>query len=339
MLDNAFDAIIGFDARGRVTTANAAAERLFQRSVAEMEGRPLERFLHWWDTAGPGASEPLALGKVSRSEAVHPDGTKVTVEFSMACSGTGEDLLYTVVARDISETVEAERKICAFAEGLEVSNRQLEEVNAQLEQASRLKSEFLANTSHELRTPLNGIMGFLQLVLDGLCGSKEEERDFLGQALQCSRHLLGLINDVLDIAKIEAGKLALQIEAIDIGTLFDDVYTVTHVQAQQKGLTLLFERPPDDAPPARGDFGKTKQVLINLIGNSLKFTPHGSIIVRAAEQHEVGHYLIEVVDTGIGIPPDLRASSSRSSRRATAARPAASAAPAWASRSRATWWS
>ena len=134
------------------------------------------------------------------------------VEFSIGSAGQGDERLYTVIVRDITERVEAEKRIRSFAEGLEISNRRLEEVNAQLEEASRLKSEFLANTSHELRTPLNGMIGFLQLVLDGMCDSRDEERDFLQQALQCSRHLLGLINDVLDIAKIEAGKLTLEID-------------------------------------------------------------------------------------------------------------------------------
>jgi signal transduction histidine kinase/DNA-binding response OmpR family regulator len=195
-------------------------------------------------------------------------------------------------------------RIQAFAQGLEQSNRRLEELNAQLEEASRLKSEFLANTSHELRTPLNGMIGFLQLVLDGLCDSPEEEREFQKQALQCSRHLLGLINDVLDIAKIEAGKLNLEIVRVNIGELFDEVYTLTHVQAAQKGVKLRFERPTASAPGVRGDFGKVKQVLINLVGNSLKFTPSGSITVRAVPNPGSGHYMFEVQDTGIGIPAD-----------------------------------
>ena len=135
------------------------------------------------------------------------------VEYSLGATGAGDELVYTAIVRDVSERVDAEKRIRAFAEGLEVTNHRLEEVNAQLEEASRLKSEFLANTSHELRTPLNGMIGFLQLVLDGMCDSPEEERDFLKQALACSRHLLGLINDVLDIAKIESGKLSLEVDA------------------------------------------------------------------------------------------------------------------------------
>ena len=103
-----------------------------------------------------------------------------------------------------------------------------------------------------LASVLNGMIGFLQLVLDGLCDSPEEQRDFLKQALQCSRHLLGLINDVLDIAKIEAGKLTLEIDRIDIGGLFDEVYTLAHVQAAQKGLRLTFEPPEEQHLGVRG---------------------------------------------------------------------------------------
>jgi PAS domain S-box-containing protein len=301
VFDTAFDAILTFDGAGHVRSANRAAEALFDRSAADMQGQPVWRYLH----PGPfeNASVPRS-GTVANVEALRPDGTTVPVEFSLGTSGEGEDLLRTVIVRDVSERVEAEKRIHAFAEGLEVSNRRLEEANAQLEEASRLKSEFLANTSHELRTPLNGMIGFLQLVLDDLCDSKEEERDFLKQALQCSRHLLGLINDVLDIAKIEAGKLSLEIERIDVSSLFDEVYTLSHVQASQKGLTLEFVPPDDPTLGVRGDFGKVKQVLINLVGNSLKFTPRGSITVRALPHPDLGYVMFEVADTGVGIPAE-----------------------------------
>ena len=303
VFDTAFDAIMTFDHQGRVRTVNRAAEALFLRSAEEMEGEPIHRFLHraLATKAGPQGSDGRSA--VTYSEALRVDGTTVPVEFSLGSAGDGEDLLHTAIVRDVSERVEAESRIRAFAEGLEVSNRRLEEMNAQLEEASRLKSEFLANTSHELRTPLNGMIGFLQLVLDGMCDSRDEEREFLRQGLECSRHLLGLINDVLDIAKIEAGKLALEIEPVDVQQLFDEVYTVTHVQASQKGITLRFEPPATGAGRARGDIGKTKQILINLVGNSLKFTPRGSITVRATEHAELGHFMFEVKDTGIGISP------------------------------------
>ncbi|MBI1797785.1 MAG: response regulator [Candidatus Eisenbacteria bacterium] len=305
VLDTAFDAIITFDRAGRVRTVNRAAEQMFGRAAAEMDGQPLHRFLHWGAT-GPRAGQHAlpTPGVVCVAEAKRGDGQVFPAEFSLGQAGEGEDLLYTAIVRDISERVEAEKRIRTFAEGLEGSNRRLEEVNAQLQEASRLKSEFLANTSHELRTPLNGMIGFLQLVLDGLCENREEERDFLKQGLQCSRHLLGLINDVLDIAKIEAGKLNVETEKVDVMDLFAEVETVTHVQAQQARIALVFEPPPETGVFARCDFGKTKQVLINLIGNGLKFTPKGSITVRATAHADLGHVMFEVIDTGIGIPRD-----------------------------------
>jgi PAS domain S-box-containing protein len=301
IFDTAFDAILTFDREGRMVSVNRAAENLFGRPAAEIEGQPLHRFLHWGTPSATGGILLPAPGAVSRTEAFRADGTVLPVELSLGRAGEDVDMLYTAIVRDVSERVQAEERIRSFADGLEISNRRLEEVNAQLEEASRLKSEFLANTSHELRTPLNGMIGFLQLVLDGLCDSKDEERDFMKQALQCSRHLLGLINDVLDIAKIEAGKLTLDIERVDVHALFDEVYTVTHVQAAQKGITLTFRPPEGRTFTVRGDFGKIKQILINLVGNSLKFTPSGTITVRAGAHPELGHFMFEVVDTGIGI--------------------------------------
>jgi PAS domain S-box-containing protein len=303
VFDTAFDAIVTFDGAGHVRSVNRAAQDLFGHSTAELDGQPIHRFLHW-GSAGRPTNELPAVGTVVRAEALRADGNVRPVEFSLGSSGAGQELQYSAIVRDISERVEAEQRIEEFAEGLEVSNRRLEELNAQLEEASRLKSEFLANTSHELRTPLNGMIGFLQLVLDGMCDSRDEERDFQRQALECSRHLLGLINDVLDIAKIEAGKLALEITPVDPAAVFDEVYTVTHVQAAQKGIRLNFEPPEEKDLRLRGDFGKVKQVLINLVGNSLKFTPKGSITVRAVPHVDLGHCMFEVVDTGIGIPLD-----------------------------------
>jgi PAS domain S-box-containing protein len=304
IFDTAFDAIVTFDKNGRVRAVNRAAEELFGRSATELDGLPVHRLLHW-GRANKSNESPLPTpGIVMVAEAMRADGRVFPVEFSLGQAGEGDERLYAAIVRDISERVDAENRIRAFAQGLENSNRRLEEVNAQLEEASRLKSEFLANTSHELRTPLNGMIGFLQLVLDGMCESPEEERDFVRQALQCSRHLLGLINDVLDIAKIEAGKLQLDTDRVDVQLLFDEVQTVTHVQAAQRGVSLRFEIEGDASEAARCDFAKTKQILINLVGNSLKFTPKGSILVRATPHPELGHIMFEVIDTGVGIPKD-----------------------------------
>ena len=301
IFDTAFDAILTFDHDQRVRTANRAAERLFGRSATDLEGSRLDGILRGGDGQIPGALPPP--GTVGVARAVRANGESFPAEVSLGETGEAESRLYTAVVRDVSDRVEAERQIRTFAQGLERSNRRLEEVNAQLEQASRLKSEFLANTSHELRTPLNGMIGFLQLVLDGLCRDKKEEREFQTQALACSRHLLGLINDVLDIAKIESGKLSLEVSQVDVEHLFREVYTLTHVQAAQKGIALRFVDPPAPAT-LRCDFSKAKQVFVNLVGNSIKFTEKGSVTVKAVPHPELGHVMFEIVDTGIGIPLD-----------------------------------
>jgi PAS domain S-box-containing protein len=302
MLDTAFDAIFTFDRDGRVRSANRAAEAMVGQPAEVILELPIKKLLHWGE-AGRGTALPQT-GAVVTGEAMRPDGERIPVEFSIGRSEDGDTQVFTAIVRDVRDRVEAERRIRLSNQELEVSNRRLEEMNAQLEEASRLKSEFLANTSHELRTPLNGMIGFLQLVLDGMCESREEEIEFQKQALQCSRHLLGLINDVLDIAKIEAGKLSLDLSKLDLQQLFDEVYTLTHVQAAQKNLKLTFADETGDDAGARGDFGKVKQVLINLIGNSLKFTAKGGIDVRAKAHPELGHIVIEVLDTGIGISAD-----------------------------------
>ncbi len=305
VFDSAFDAILTFGIDGRIRSANRAAERLLQRPIQDLAGQTFDGMVRFEDHAL--ANVEAASGRVSRGLIQRLDGGTSPVELSVAETGTGSDRMYTVVVRDISQKIEAERQIRDFAQGLETSNRRLAELNAQLEEGSRLKSEFLANTSHELRTPLNGMIGFLQLVLDGMCSTPEEEREFLRQALDCSRHLLGLINDVLDIAKIEAGKLTLEIEEIDPRKLLEEVYSVTHIQAVPKGLALRFESPDEPSTRVRADFRKAKQVLINLVGNAIKFTPSGSVTVRATELPDLGYWRFEVVDTGIGIRHDRQA--------------------------------
>ena len=302
MLDTAFDAIFTFDRNGRVRSVNRAAEAMVGQPAEVIVELPIKKLLHWGQ-AGRSTALPQT-GAVVTGEAMRPDGERIPVEFSIGHAEDGDDEVFTAIVRDVRDRVEAERKVRHSNQELELSNRRLEEMNAQLEESSRLKSEFLANTSHELRTPLNGMIGFLQLVLDGMCESRDEEIEFQKQALQCSRHLLGLINDVLDIAKIEAGKLTLEVSRLDLQQIFDEVYTLTHVQAAQKNLKLTFSDEAGGEVAARGDFGKVKQVLVNLVGNSLKFTAKGSIDVRARAHPDLGHIVIEVADTGIGISAD-----------------------------------
>ncbi|MFW6437516.1 MAG: PAS domain S-box protein [Armatimonadota bacterium] len=187
---------------------------------------------------------------------------------------------------------------------LQSANRSLEMARSEAEEANRLKSEFLANTSHEIRTPLNGIIGYLQLVLNDLCDSREEEREFLEGAAESANHLLELINDVLDIAKIEAGRLRIDPQPVNIASVLADTHSLIRVQADQNALELIF-RPTADDLIAVCDPERLKQVLINLLGNAIKFTPEGgTITVSVRRMEEDGAVRVEIADTGIGIAPD-----------------------------------
>lgn len=194
---------------------------------------------------------------------------------------------------------------------LRQKHRELEEARQQAEEASRLKSEFLANTSHELRTPLNGMIGFLKLILDGMADDPEEQQEFLHEAHRSAIHLLNLINDVLDIAKIEAGKMQIDMTQVKLRELFLDVENFTRPQAEQKGLAFDLVLPPTrDEIIVYGNYQRLLQVILNLVGNAIKFTHEGSITISAEiksqkadfqSQEWPGVVKVSVKDTGIGV--------------------------------------
>ena len=186
-------------------------------------------------------------------------------------------------------------------------NARLEAANLELNELGRVKDEFLAHTSHELRTPLNAILGFTKLILDGLCQDRDEERELLRDVFESGQHLLGIVNDVLDIARIEAGKLKLTMERVEMRPLFEQVLVVVRVQADAKGIRIVDETGALPLPPVRGDAHRLRQVLINLLGNAVKFTDEGWVSLRANAETVAGHLQVEVQDTGIGIPRDKQA--------------------------------
>jgi signal transduction histidine kinase len=169
----------------------------------------------------------------------------------------------------------------------------------ELEVASEHKTQFLANMSHELRTPLNAILGYTELILDSIYGDVPARmRSVLERVQTNGKHLLGLINDVLDLSKIEAGQLKLSLENYSIRDIIHSVFTVVEPLAEEKRLALKVELP-DDLPVARGDERRLTQVMLNLVGNAIKFTDAGEVVIRAAASN--GHYTLSVQDTGPGI--------------------------------------
>ena len=181
---------------------------------------------------------------------------------------------------------------------------ELERKGRELEEASRHKSEFLANMSHELRTPLNAVLGYAELIQDGIYGDVPAKMgDVLERIQQNGRHLLGLINDVLDLSKIEAGQLTLSPVEYSMRELVLDVVSATEALASEKKLALEVDAPAD-LPRGRGDERRLTQVLLNLVSNAIKFTEAGSVSIRA--KVEDGSFLVAVTDTGVGIAPEDR---------------------------------
>ncbi len=184
----------------------------------------------------------------------------------------------------------------------------LERARQVAEEANQLKSMFLANTSHELRTPLAVIMGALDVILNGLADQPDEQLKLMRTAHGASQRLLHLINDLLDFAKIEAGRMDLQMEAVDVLPLLAEAYMFTRPQAEKKGLHLEMRLPAE--PPALiwADAAKVEQILLNLLGNAVKFTEAGSVTVSLAADLDAPPCLvITVQDTGIGIPLEKQA--------------------------------
>lgn len=314
------DGFLVLDEEGMVVFANSSAERIMRQPRESLIRRPMLEIFPQFD-----AKALHAMGRPQRAGEGQGRTFHFQVPVFLQCEmHQFEFSLYPhrdgigVLFRDISERVKQELEIAKLNatmalsqellrrknDELNASLEQLSRLNEQLAQADRLKSEFLANTSHELRTPLNSIIGFLQLISEGLCESREEEIEYIRNTMASGQHLLSLINDVLDIAKIEAGKMTLLIDDISITTIFQEIYNLAHVQAAQKGIELIFEVKDEDHGFIRTDFNKTKQILINLVGNSIKFTNKGSITVQADLDPERSDMVrFSVKDTGIGVPP------------------------------------
>ncbi len=201
---------------------------------------------------------------------------------------------------------EAEREAREFAVSLAETNRALEDANELAEAGSRAKSEFLANMSHEIRTPMNALLGYLDLLMDGL-EPTSEQKEHVDTIKRGGQHLLEIVNDILDLSRVEAGGLSIEPVEFSPEELVREVVALTRHQADEKGLELGFE--VDDSVPATAitDPLRVRQILLNLVGNAVKFTEHGSVCIsiRAEAQQGSGPRLrLAVRDTGTGIPTE-----------------------------------
>src|SRR5580658_5651910 len=206
------------------------------------------------------------------------------------------------------ERKRAQEELLEYAHDIERKNRDLAQAVQVSQEATKLKSQFLANVSHEIRTPMNGVLGMTEMLLD--TDLTEEQRDYAETAFRSGEALLEIIDSILDLSKIEAGKL--QLESVDFSPaeVLQEVLKLVSGRARGKGLTLSADISEPAHRELRGDPARLRQVLLNLVANAIKFTERGEVLVRVtvadASEHGV-RLLFEVEDTGIGLAPDAMA--------------------------------
>ncbi|HTA77170.1 MAG TPA: PAS domain S-box protein [bacterium] len=292
ILEAAPDSMIIVGKDGKIILVNAQTLTLFGYQREELIGQRIEILIPQRFRAGhPEKRDGYAHSPKTRPMgagldlyALRKDGTEFPAEISLSPMETSEGTFVTAAIRDVSE-----RK------------RQLEEQNRRMQEANRLKSEFLANMSHELRTPLNAIIGFSELMYHEKVGPlSPDHKEYLGDILTSARHLLQLINDVLDITKVEAGKMEFRPEIIDLGKVTGEVKDILRGLAGSKKIQIDIEVDPSFSRVVL-DSSKFKQVLYNYLSNAIKFSPEGGRIMIRLMPEGAGQFRLEVEDKGIGI--------------------------------------
>ncbi len=326
------DAIVLSNSDGIIIQANQQVATLFGWLPDELLGQPVEALMpaelrtghpslrkRYLDSAvpramGSGRNDLLGLRK---------DGSVFPVDVSLSPMQTPKGLLVAAAVRDATERLKVLRELQSAAEKLQEANTVIEQDRAQLAdrvaertaeltaandeliQASRFKSEFLASMSHELRTPLNGVLGMNELLLK--TSLTDKQREFIDASSTSGRALLSLINDVLDISKIEAGKIELDLHVCDLEAMAYDVITMFSHRAKQKGVSLSCRLDPEACVTVMCDDTRVRQILVNLLGNALKFTASGSVTLETTcVQRDERRIVVRlaVTDTGLGIPDD-----------------------------------
>ncbi len=202
---------------------------------------------------------------------------------------------------------ELDQRVIDRTRELAEANAELEAANERLKELDRLKSRFVSMVSHELRTPLNAIQGFAEMIEAGIYGPIEEKQEnALDRIIANAKRLLGIVNELLDQARMEAGQVVLKITSFSPAELTDDFHSTMDVLAENKGLTLTTEITPNMPAMLHGDRERLHQIVVNLVNNALKFTEEGGIHVRL-HRPDVEHWAIDVTDTGAGIPKDAQA--------------------------------
>ena len=298
VVQSAGDAIILSDENAKVLFWNRAAEVIFGYSEEEIIGAPVEVLLpeRYRERHRAGferfrvTGRSQMIGTTVELEGLRKDGTVFPLELSLASWTSGNGTMLTAIIRDITERQRAE---------------ELRRAKEAAEEANRAKSASLARISHELRTPLHAIIGFTNLVLQNTAGNlSDQDIDFLERILLNAKDQLQLINGILDLSKVEAGRMDLQVERVAIDSLVRDVVKQLEAESRSPNVDVVLRLPPR-VKPTRTDPQKLKQVLMNIVDNALKFTKEGTVtidlIVNTTDMQPIR---IDVTDTGVGMPAD-----------------------------------
>jgi PAS domain S-box-containing protein len=322
IVGSAMDAIVVFDADGKITLFNAAAERMFGAQASRAIGADVRDYFPEpmrGDTLLRICQESGALDDRARTSAVTEGehvlsftGLRATqeefpIEATASCLDVQGRRSYTLIVRDISERRRVEVALQKQATSLERAmtelkglNDELGERQAELERAMAARSRFYASMSHELRTPINAVLGYSTLLLENIYGPlNEKQAEGISRTHKAAKHLLELVNDVLDLSKIEAGKIDLRLQPVHFPTLIDDLFVTVRPLADQHHSPLALEHQGEPMKVI-SDPRRVRQILLNLLSNAIKFGQGKPIRVRSMPQPD-GGIIIEVLDEGEGI--------------------------------------
>jgi PAS domain S-box-containing protein len=327
IIDSVADPILVTDEAGDIVLMNTPGERLFTPGAAASElgvrrvrsnGAHLTSFV---STLLARGGEQRYRGEISLVDPATGRPSPVEAIAGTILSEQGELTWVVTILHDLTEALEKARlyeQLKTASEELEAKvqeataelasqNELLRRQHLELEQASALKSQFLANMSHEFRTPLNAILGYTHMLLQGVSGAiSEPQRRSLTRIDSNSRHLLALINDILDITRIEAGRMPLHLSTFSVQQLVDEVTAELEPIIKRSNLRIS-RRLPRSLPSLRSDRQKVKQIVVNLLSNALKFTHHGAVRISAEQRRADRAVLLSITDTGIGIAPEDQA--------------------------------
>ena len=315
IVSTAMDAIVVLDAQRHIEVFNAAAERMFGRSAADVIGRPVEQVVadEQLDRALTIASNEGADSSKSELSSLfgyRSTGEKFPLEVSVSCLDVAGDRSYAIIARDVTDRARAQEALRTQAESLAENaaelrelNKELKERQEELERAMTARNRFYASMSHELRTPINAIIGYNTLLLDHIYGPLNDKQTHgLERTHKAANHLLELVNDVLDLSKIEAGKIELTLQPVPFPGTIEDLFVTVRPLVDEHATELHLNI--DGGPKAIiSDPRRVRQILLNLLSNAIKFG-RGQPIEVDVSLGAADHIEVAVTDHGEGIEPD-----------------------------------